>query len=143
MQLFQRVDAVRDPATFQLDRRYVERVVIADGECGHGEAVRSGRGVAIGFERLPPRRDVEHAIPLQLLAGGEDGIEMSAMEGVEGAADDADSHIAGTAGSTTSSTTRFSRTKRASLRTSSRTFSPPPAEIAKESSPVLPASGRI
>src|SRR4051794_22667545 len=129
MQLFERVDAVRDTAAFQFDRRNVERFVIADRECGHRESMRAGRAVAIHLERLTPCGDVEHAIPLQLLAGGEDGIEMSAMEWVEGAADDADSHIAGTAGSTTSSITRFSRTKRASLRTSSRTFSPTTADI--------------
>src|SRR3954452_15707746 len=41
MQLFERVDAVRDADAFQLDRRDVERVVIADGECGHRETVRS------------------------------------------------------------------------------------------------------
>ena len=123
MQFCECVDAVGNAAAFQFDRRDVECVVIAYRQCGHRESVSSRRGVTIRFERLSPRRDVEHAIPLQFLAGGEDGIEMSAMEGVEGAADDADSHIAGagTAGSTTSSTTRFSRTKRASLRMSSRT----------------------
>src|SRR5437899_7639515 len=131
MQLLESVDAVRDAAALQFDRRDVERVVIANRQCCHREAVRSRRGIEMRFERLTPGGNVEHALPLQFLAGGEDGFKMPAMEWVEGAADDADSHIAGTAGSTTSSTTRFSRTKRASLRTSSRTWSPVTAEISK------------
>src|SRR6185295_9926586 len=95
MQFFERFDSVRNAAALQLDRRDVERIVIADGERGHGESMEPGRGVAIRFERLAPGGDVEHAIPLQFLAGGKDRIEMSAMEGIERAADDADSHIAG------------------------------------------------
>src|SRR5216684_1587454 len=95
MQLVQGIDAVRDAAAIELDRGNVQRFVIADGQRGHGETVRSRRGIEMGLERLPPGRDVEHAIPLHGLAGGKHGIEMSAMEGVEGAAADADSHSAG------------------------------------------------
>src|SRR4051812_21782298 len=104
--------------------------MILDRQRGHGEAMRARRGIAVRFEGLPPCRDVEHAVPFHRLLNGEDGFEVTAMEGIEGAAADADSHIAGT-GSAGSSMTRFSRTKRASLRTSSRTFSPTTAEISK------------
>src|SRR5205814_10611574 len=137
-------DAVRDPAALQLDVVDVDVVVLARRQHGHGEAVIAGRALAIALERLLPRGNTEHAIPLHFAARVENRLEMAAMEGIEGSAADGYVHTtrchpersagsrARTAGDSAPSSrlgmTRFSRTILASIRTSSRTCSPVTAE---------------
>ena len=113
----------------QLERRDIESRMGLGRQDGHGEPVVARRRLPILFERLHERRDEDHPVPLQLIAHGENRIEVAAMKRIERAAADTDVHVGGEAANASSSRAEFSRTIRASIRTSSRTPSPTTAEM--------------
>src|SRR5262249_17508872 len=125
MHCLQRVDRERRAGALELHRRDPQIIVIARRQLRHGETVVARSDGLIRFERLVRGGDVDDGIPSERLGGGENGLEVTAMEGIERAAADADSHTEAGAAA------RDSRTMRASARTSARTPSPMTAEISK------------
>src|SRR5688500_3210241 len=94
----------------------------------HRKAVITGSGLRLCLERLSPGRHVQDHAPLQLIAHGENRVEMASMERIKGTAANRDLHPRVDTVST-ASCAACSRTTRASFRTNSLTPSPTTAEI--------------